>query len=597
VPLRLRGTQVPDGQRPAKLAPIFRDDDELAPSTDLGAALKNALAKSRYLIVICSPRSAASSWVQEEIDTFKALGRGDRILCLIIDGEPNAGSGSRSPECFPPGLRSVRDGSEPCRPMPFAADVRRGRSTRERAFIKLVAGLLAVNFDMLWRRERRRSLRRWAARTAASLALAVVVSLTYLAIADHGLAIPGGQPMRALLDRHDASLFRPARSQAEILTAAAKARAAISTRIQREWREGKWLYENPTRVMGPQLAVSPWVSSQAASAVIRAAGPSIKNLNDFWAVLDTPFADGLPIEVDGKKLGWLVGDTDHPRAEPALWTVTALAAALRHASELPDEFVERLRARLNYAQEITDIYHPVEGGGWNLVPLQRNPREHATYTAALALLALLELREAGLGWHGDEQRLDTMLRATAAWLIGQFDANGDVPGWRTHLNETGAADTGEVADGLTLQIYAELLHAESAAGIALPSQILHAIPKHLDRLVGRPPNYANSLSIISRSFTNFDRKLTTRTVIVSFLWYPWAIEVASRWIERLARATAAAEDRVSARRALGYLMIDLGAQILPAAADGETPTFVASEILYALAGVGPKAFSPVARPG
>jgi hypothetical protein len=37
--------------------------------------------------VICSPKAAKSRWVNEEILTFKRLGREHRIFCLIIAGE------------------------------------------------------------------------------------------------------------------------------------------------------------------------------------------------------------------------------------------------------------------------------------------------------------------------------------------------------------------------------------------------------------------------------------------------------------------------------------------------------------------------------
>ena len=49
------------------------------------------MQESRSLIVICSPKSAKSKWVNEEIRYFKSLGREHRVLCLIVDGEPYAG--------------------------------------------------------------------------------------------------------------------------------------------------------------------------------------------------------------------------------------------------------------------------------------------------------------------------------------------------------------------------------------------------------------------------------------------------------------------------------------------------------------------------
>jgi hypothetical protein len=75
---------------PKRLAPIFRDREELASATDLGTVISEALQQSACQIVICSPQAAKSKWVNEEIIAFKRLGREDRIFCLIVGGEPNA---------------------------------------------------------------------------------------------------------------------------------------------------------------------------------------------------------------------------------------------------------------------------------------------------------------------------------------------------------------------------------------------------------------------------------------------------------------------------------------------------------------------------
>ena len=59
IPKEFREDQVFDGAVLGKnLRPIFRDRDELAGSSDLGPAILEALKKSRYLILLCSPNSA-----------------------------------------------------------------------------------------------------------------------------------------------------------------------------------------------------------------------------------------------------------------------------------------------------------------------------------------------------------------------------------------------------------------------------------------------------------------------------------------------------------------------------------------------------------
>ena len=74
------------GEVGKRLFPIFRDREELPTSNELGLAIKTALDESSHLIVVCSPNSANSTWVNEEIKYFKSLGRSDNILSFIVDG-------------------------------------------------------------------------------------------------------------------------------------------------------------------------------------------------------------------------------------------------------------------------------------------------------------------------------------------------------------------------------------------------------------------------------------------------------------------------------------------------------------------------------
>ena len=62
VPPALVGRQTANGAIPKSFAPIFRDRQELAASHDLGSRIREALAGSRFLIVLCSPAAAASHW-------------------------------------------------------------------------------------------------------------------------------------------------------------------------------------------------------------------------------------------------------------------------------------------------------------------------------------------------------------------------------------------------------------------------------------------------------------------------------------------------------------------------------------------------------
>lgn len=173
VPRHLVGRSLGDETIPRRLYPVFRDRDELPSSHELGAVINRALAASRNLVVVCSPRAATSRWVNEEIRAFRALGRGDRVFCLIVDGEPHA---SAKPEiafseCFPPALRS--EGFEP-----IAADARERKDGKAGARLKLLAGLLGVGLDELKQREKQRQRRRFLLNVAAGLALVAVLGGT-----------------------------------------------------------------------------------------------------------------------------------------------------------------------------------------------------------------------------------------------------------------------------------------------------------------------------------------------------------------------------------------------------------------------------------
>jgi tetratricopeptide (TPR) repeat protein len=185
VPRRLVGHESATGIIPRRITPIFRDREELPTAADLGKTVNRALRESANLIVICSPHAAGSRWVNEEILTFKRLGRSDRIFCLIIDGEPNA---TDKPElglleCFPDGLRYGMNSDDRLtdQPLePIAADARQGKDGKTDAKLKIITGIIGVGFDELKRRDQHRHQYRLVAVTA--MALTVMVLTTVLAV-------------------------------------------------------------------------------------------------------------------------------------------------------------------------------------------------------------------------------------------------------------------------------------------------------------------------------------------------------------------------------------------------------------------------------
>ncbi|HSM68989.1 MAG TPA: toll/interleukin-1 receptor domain-containing protein, partial [Xanthomonadales bacterium] len=175
LPRTLARTEGGFGPIPTRLFPIFRDRDDLSSATDLSEKVQEALAESAALVVICSPASAASKWVNEEIRAFRALGRGDRIFCLIVEGDPGASGLDAS--CFPPALLEggVGESREP-----LAADARKWADGKPLAKLKLIAGILGVRLDELRKRDQKRRTRTRIIAAAAGLAALGLVTIAFV---------------------------------------------------------------------------------------------------------------------------------------------------------------------------------------------------------------------------------------------------------------------------------------------------------------------------------------------------------------------------------------------------------------------------------
>jgi TIR domain-containing protein len=171
----LVGRETAYGPVPKTLRPIFRDREDFSAGHSLNEQTVAALEASQFLVVICSPNAARSTYVNEEIRLFKALGGGARVIPLIVDGEP----GDPERECFPPAVR-FKLGADGVltdeRERPIAADARPQGDGKEIAKHKIVAGLLGVGLDEIMRRAERARRRRNLFRIAAAGAAALVIA-------------------------------------------------------------------------------------------------------------------------------------------------------------------------------------------------------------------------------------------------------------------------------------------------------------------------------------------------------------------------------------------------------------------------------------
>lgn len=177
VPKNIIGKKGQFGTIPPRLYPIFRDRDELAGSAQLGSVIEQALEDSSHLIVLCSTHAVKSRWVNEEIRLFKKMGKGDRILCLIVDGDPMADDSPKSnaQECLPLAVRRKVDATGEITDEidePGAADLRESKDGEKDALLKIVAGMLGLGLDEIKQRDIIARQRKLALITAFSITLA-----------------------------------------------------------------------------------------------------------------------------------------------------------------------------------------------------------------------------------------------------------------------------------------------------------------------------------------------------------------------------------------------------------------------------------------
>ena len=245
---------------PPTLGRMFRDEEELAASPNLSASIEDALRASDYLIVVCSPRSAASQWVNAEIKFFRKLGRDDRILTLLIEGDPL--------EAFPPALYEIRPAPQAVDAVsltesaePLAADLRplAGESKQRRrrvALIRIAAALLGCRFDDLWRRDQERYLRRMTSLLIlAIVSVAVLAGLSGLAIFQRNKALSSEREAFSRELAANAALLQDEDPELRLRLAFAALRVAPTEQAEVSLRRALIVYHNFSsthRVRRPQ---------------------------------------------------------------------------------------------------------------------------------------------------------------------------------------------------------------------------------------------------------------------------------------------------------------------------------------------------------
>lgn len=171
-----RGLRANGGKR---LGTVFRDRDELVASGDLSSELKEALDRSKYLIVICTPESKSSIWMELEISYFLQTHDQKKLLTVLASGTPETS--------FPRSITSgISDNIEVAtRLQPSEIDIR-AKSTRStlaklrRERFRIFAAILQCPYDALVSRNQKRQFKRFFSISAAIIAISLSVTALLL---------------------------------------------------------------------------------------------------------------------------------------------------------------------------------------------------------------------------------------------------------------------------------------------------------------------------------------------------------------------------------------------------------------------------------
>lgn len=167
---------------PRRQLKVFRDESDFT-GGEYSAALDRNLRDSSKLLVICSPNSRASAFVNDEIERFSGYRGAENIVSVLLAGLPNndARPEQEAQKAFPESLVKLL-------PIPLAADYRGFDSQRDRpdagtfenAWHKTIADIFSdygVTRDQVAGSEIRRRVRRRNTILASGVTIVIGLSL------------------------------------------------------------------------------------------------------------------------------------------------------------------------------------------------------------------------------------------------------------------------------------------------------------------------------------------------------------------------------------------------------------------------------------
>ena len=163
-----------DGEK--SLGTVFRDRDELPLSNNLTQDIYDALDHSQFLIVVCTPDTPKSQWVEREIEYFISKHGRDRVLTVLAAGTPEESIPRRITHDY------AEDGSVIAEYEPLCAYLvdpseKNILKNLKKEFLRLIAAMLNCPYDALRQRQKRYRMQQLTALMGVVTAIALVFIL------------------------------------------------------------------------------------------------------------------------------------------------------------------------------------------------------------------------------------------------------------------------------------------------------------------------------------------------------------------------------------------------------------------------------------
>jgi hypothetical protein len=420
-----------------------------------------------------------------------------------------------------------------------------------------------------------RGHRRYAIESSARIGVWGLAGITYVLLADAGMALPFGDAARKGVDNFGVTIFR---QPVEVATSVAELkglRDRLGEAVVQRCQATKWC--NAVDGTTNQLNEQPWATSQALAAVLGL--PNAKVVERPWLSesLQALFSSRHKVSDGQRTLGWTLGDLSTcPVAEPSLWLSVALARASGNAQR-SSELVAKLPA---WSAEVDQAVasHSL-GSASNPAPFIEflaNTKLNTLAPPSVYATSLSLLRDLDRVAYDATAR--PRIEGTVKWLLEHKKPRGHLEpadGWQSAFVPGQA-----ISAGVTMQVLYGLLRARQVVPQAVPEDVTRLALSWIASFAGEQDPFLESVSFYYGE-CKVDATTTTFGHVVRYLWYPWAIGTALE-LHQAAETPLSRGQKLVVARALDHFR-QLSRKGFPPAEIERQPTYKLSEFIFTMA--------------